>query len=339
MKRIFKYISTIFPVLAVTLAATGCSAIKEDDPEPCPQGLEVRFVYEYNLERADAFPAQVECLTLHLYDEFGRFVKTLTETSGVLADKDYHMEINDLPEGTYRLIAYGGSSCDEASILHTEEPRVGSMDTEVGMKLDPECLEPGNPRGHLHDHFYGSVYATVKIAPTLTKVVVPMMKNTNHFRIMLQHLSGEPLDGDDYDFEIIDDNTLFDHTNDLVDTGSEVTYTPWSQGSVATGETDTRAITEVRLAYADMSTSRLMTKRSPRLVVRHRATATDIIDIPLNNYLLALRSNHFAWAGDQEFLDRKSDWQLFFFLDDDRHWNQAYIKVDDWIVRINDIKE
>lgn len=346
MKRYIFHLSALLASVCLSLLAGACSAIKDDDPEPCPQGLEVRFVYDYNLERANAFPAQVECLTLHLYDSEGNFVRTYTETSSVLADEEYRMIIDDLPEGTYHLLAYGGSTCDDASIKQIAEPREGSRMEESGMLLDPECLEPGNPKGHLHDHFYGTIDAEVRLQPTRTRVTVPMMKNTNQFRIILQHLGYDPLDGNDYDFEIVDDNTLFDHTNDLVANGL-VTYTPWSQGSVATGVTVAAAPgvsaapagMDVTVAYADLSTSRLMTKRNPTLKVRYRQTGETIIDIPLNNYLLALRSDHFSWCGEQEFLDRKSDWPLIFFMDDDVHWNKAYIKVGPWEVRINEISQ
>ena len=307
LKRIARAFMVIFPTLMAFLALTGCNAILDDEPEPCPVGLEIRFVYDYNLERANAFPAQVDCLTLHIYDAEGKYVTTRTETSSVLSDENYRMAI-DLPEGEYRLVAYGGAECGKASFSHTAIPASGSKDTELGMK---------------------------------------MMKNTNHFRLILQHMTYEPLDGHDYEFKIVDDNTLFDHNNLLVDNGM-VTYTPWDCGSISTGTGEipgdnasgnSSTITEVQIAYADLSTSRLMTMRSPKLIVTHKESGSELINIPLNNYLLALRSNHFDWCGEQEFLDRKSDWQLFFFLDDPRHWNSAFIRVDDWIVRINDIDQ
>lgn len=345
MNKFLKNIAIGLTLVSALTGVTGCSSLMDDEPAACPSGLEVRFIYDYNLERANAFPAQVECLVLHIYDSEGNFVRTLEETTSVLADEDYRMRIDDLPEGEYSLVAYGGAICDEASITHTALPAAGSRIHELGMALDEACLEYESPAGHLHDHFYGAEHnVKVKIQPELNKVTVKMMKNTNHFRIMLQHLSYEPLDGRDYEFRIIDDNTLFDHTNDLV-ANSEVSYTAWTKGAVSTGttgdesEAGSRAITEVSAAYADLSTSRLMTKNSPRLVVTHRDSGTEIINIPLNNYLLALRSEHFSWCGDQEFLDRKSDWPLVFFLDNPLHWNKAFIKINDWIVRINEINQ
>lgn len=341
--NLIKKISMAVALASATMSMlTGCSAIKDDEPTPCPRGLAIRFVYDYNLERANAFHSQVDCLTLHIYDSEGRFVRTLTENSGVLANEDYMMRVDDLPEGDYLLVAYGGAECDRASFAHTEIPSPGTAFSSLGMRLNAECLEPGNPKGRLHDHFYGTARATVVEQPELKTVTVKMMKNTNHFRILLQHLSYEPLDGNDYDFEIRDDNTLFDCNNNLVDAG-QVVYTPWAKGQVATGNAEvagdgSRAtIVEVKMAYADLSTSRLMTMRSPKLIVRHKPTDTEVINIPLNNYLLTLRGDHFDWAGEQEFLDRKSDWPMFFFLDDEHTWHKSYIRVEDWIVRVNEI--
>lgn len=347
LKRIARSLGALMLAAVGTSALAGCDAIMDDEPEPCPVGLDIRFVYDYNLERANAFPSQVDCLTVHFYDADGNYVMTRTETTDVLADEDYRMTV-DLPEGDYTIVAYGGVECDKASFSHTQVPQAGSHKTDLGMYLHPQALEPGNPAGHLHDHFYGALDVHVKRAPMRGQVTVKMMKNTNHFRLILQHMTYEPLDGRDYEFKITDDNSLFDHENMLVDNG-QITYTPWVTGAIKVGtaeddpelalETPTRAITEVQIAYADLSTSRLMTMRSPRLSVTHKASGTELINIPLNNYLLALRSDHFSWCGKQEFLDRKSDWQLFFFLDDPRHWNSAFIRIDDWTVRINDIEQ
>lgn len=349
MKRITERILSILTVMALCHTLTSCTAIMDDEPEPCPVGLNIRFVYDYNLERANAFPSSVHCLTVYFYDADGKYVTTRTEIGTVLGDENYRMAI-DLPTGDYRIVAYGGEACEDASFSHVTLPGAGDKDSDLQVRLNKECLEPGNPKGHLHDHFYGSVKVNVRMAPERPEVTVKMMKNTNHFRLLLQHMTGEPLDGNDYDFKIVDDNTLFDHTNLLMENG-EVTYTPWSRGAVKVGLMDdgyadteehrtvsaTRAQKEVQIAYADLSTSRLMTIRSPRLSVTHKESGTELISIPLNNYLLALQSEHFDWCGRQEFLDRKSDWQLFFFLDDPQHWNKAFIRIEDWIVRINEI--
>ena len=51
---------------AVLLAAPALAALSScgsvfDDLDPCPRGISLRFVYDYNMEKANAFPSQVDC--------------------------------------------------------------------------------------------------------------------------------------------------------------------------------------------------------------------------------------------------------------------------------------
>ena len=98
---------------------------------------------------------------------------------------------------------------------------------------------------------------------------------------MLQQMNGDPVDDKDFDFEITDDNTLFACDNDLVSNG-EIVYTPWARGQVSAGLLGNNK--EVIMAYAEFSTSRLMLKNSPKLVIRRKADGGEVVNIPLNNY-------------------------------------------------------
>ena len=60
-----------------------------------------------------------------------------------------------------------------------------------------------------------------------------------------------------------------------------------------------------------------------------------IVNIPLNTYLLFLKSELYAEMPAQEFLDRESEWSLVFFLDSNNRWYNTRIIVNDWVVRIN----
>ena len=50
-------------VLAVAALLSSCHGIY-NDLEPCSQGVRLRFVYDYNMEYANAFHSQVDCLAL-----------------------------------------------------------------------------------------------------------------------------------------------------------------------------------------------------------------------------------------------------------------------------------
>lgn len=327
---------------APAAAFTACDAFDET-LEPCPHGVSLRFVYDYNMEYANAFPAQVDCLTLYIYDDCDRLVDTKVVTGDELKDEDYRMVI-DLDEGYYRFVAYGGLACQESSFYMVDEPVKGSLRTDMKAIMDTECLTAPH-RKKLHDMFWGDL--ALETADQYREGTVKMMKNTNSLRIILQQVNGEPVKANDFDFEIIDDNILFDHNNDLIHHDAlfpdeaTVTYTPWAKGQASTGVAvvgpDRVEPQPVEVAYAELSTSRLMMKNHPRLLVKRHADGVPVIDFPLNRYLLLLRSEHYD-MDDQEYLDRESRWSMFFFLKSDDTWLNTTIVVNDWVVRINNVE-
>ena len=54
----------------LVLSFSSCDRIHED-LQPCPQGLRIRFIYDYNMEFANGFMKQVDCLTVLFYDQNG----------------------------------------------------------------------------------------------------------------------------------------------------------------------------------------------------------------------------------------------------------------------------
>ena len=95
---------------AVAAGLASCSMMTED-MEPCPDGLYVKFAYDYNTQRADLFPYHVGHVRLHVYDEQGHLVaeRTVsnTEAETPLAEHGYTVYIpaSELPDGNYRLQA------------------------------------------------------------------------------------------------------------------------------------------------------------------------------------------------------------------------------------------
>ena len=47
----------------------------------------------------------------------------------------------------------------------------------------------------------------------------------------------------------------------------------------------------------------------------------------------------YASIDSQEFLDRESEWSMIFFLSSNLAWIKTYININDWTVRINDIRQ
>lgn len=310
---------------------TSCEYIHED-LMPCERGVSLRFVYDYNMEYANAFPSKVHCLTLYIYDGEGNYVGTRVEKTDVLKDENYRMKI-DLEPGDYSMVAYGGVACDDRSFTVIDEP-TDAADKLTALSVQMSHNELTSDK-LLHDFFYGKLDVTVE-ENNYKDETVYMMKNTNNIRIILQQMNGMPVSDKDFTFRIVnDDNTLFAHDNSLIENGA-VTYMPWAQGqrTVGDGEEGTGKVT---VAYAEFSTSRLTVGNHPRLVIANNETGEDVLNIPLNDYLLLLKSDRYADMTDQEYLDRENEWSMIFFLDKNHLWVDAQIIINDWVVRLNNV--
>lgn len=319
--------------VSIGFVFSSCERIYED-LEPCPHGVSLRFVYDYNMLYANAFSSSVDCLTLYIYDENGNYVDTRTVTGTALQDEDYRMTV-DLKEGTYRFVAYGGLACDRCTFSVLQEPSPGSTYTDLRVEMHKDRLSAPVPEERrLHDLFRGEL--TLETAEMYSEGTVKMMKNTNNIRLVLQQINGKPVHAGDFEFSLTDDNTLFNYDNDLLSNGM-ITYQPWASGEAAAGvsgdgENEGKPVI---VAFSEFSTSRLMMKNSPRLVIRRNNDGKEIVDIPLNDYLLLLKSELYVKMPPQEFLDRESVWSMVFFLGNDMNWISTHIKINDWIVRIN----
>ncbi|MDE5998128.1 MAG: FimB/Mfa2 family fimbrial subunit [Muribaculaceae bacterium] len=108
---------TISNIIAITIllltgmAATSCSMVEEDRSD-CPTGLFIRFVYDYNTQRADMFKDHVGHVQVYIFDEKGRLMAMRSvsnnELDSPLARYGYTMYFTpeELPTGrNYRIQA------------------------------------------------------------------------------------------------------------------------------------------------------------------------------------------------------------------------------------------
>lgn len=103
---ISQFAGMVLSAVLATVALSSCERIFED-LDPCPHGVSLRFVYDYNMEFSNAFPRQVDCLMLYIYDDKDNYVDTRIVTGTELQDEDYRMTL-DLEKGNYHFVAYGG---------------------------------------------------------------------------------------------------------------------------------------------------------------------------------------------------------------------------------------
>ena len=85
--------------LGLVMGFNSCSLVWIDQ-ENCPQGLSLQFVYDRNMEFADAFNQKVHCVSVLVFDKDGNYLTTLEETSDVLQNENYRMKL-DMEPGDY----------------------------------------------------------------------------------------------------------------------------------------------------------------------------------------------------------------------------------------------
>lgn len=388
--------------IAAAIGLSSCEGIY-DSRDNCVNGIRLRFLFDYHMEPgANAFAANVDCVTVYVFDQNGNYLTQYTETSSQLMEDNYRMVL-PLTEGKYRLMIYGGVSCANPSFeistpwstsrsgadhdniilslrhengvskkkLHDIETRTGGLFYAFqyrNAEKDYETVASDNgtqrrkvwtsnsstPSGTMEVTVGSDDYST-----DYTDYEVNMMKDTNNIQVILQELSSNnPVDYNDYEYYIVYDNFVLDAKNRYISQNAgehTSTYEPYAYDNVVMGTVDASGregslvdIDEakpVQVACAEFSTSRLFVDHfeSAKLIVKAKNNLNDdgtpktIISLPLIKYLTATRGFGQGWIrSDQEYLDRQSNWTLYFFLQYDR-WVSATIAVNDWVVRINDI--
>lgn len=316
--------------LLMAAGAISCNTIY-DDQSDCPRGVSLRFVYDYNMEYVNSFHKKVHCVNVYVFDEDGKYVENWMETGDVLKDENWRMQ-KEIGEGKYTLLAYGGLCCGESSFKASQLQSRANAQSEISGVAVSLLHRDWISDQSLHPLFYGIAELEVGKDDYVEKTIY-LKKDTNNIRFALQQMNGEAITADEFDVTIVDDNTVLDWQNEPMPAGL-VTYKPWAKGETVIGSGEDGE-TPVTAAYYELSTSRLTTSTSPRLIVYNKEKGENIINIPLNTYLLFLKSELYANMPAQEFLDRESEWSLVFFLDSNNRWYNTRIIVNDWVVRIN----
>lgn len=319
--------------MAVCLALCACDGVIYDDEGDCSVTYLVKFKYDYNMKYADAFANEVESVTLYLLDSDGNIVWQKTESGDALAADDYAMTV-DVDPGEYDLMAWCGTKDNGSFTIASASVGTGltctlnrSHDTEGNAYVD----------GELDRLFYGSLTGQTfpKTYGTYT-YTVPLIKDTNHITVVLQNLSGEPVDADDYTFYITDNNGSMDWDNSLL-SDETVTYYAWY---TATGEAeidvstmqDGSVISMFNAAIAEFTVPRLVDGQNMRLTIAKSDTGDIVLSIPFIEYALLVKGYYNREMDDQEYLDRQDEYDMIFFIDEGNRWLDQYIYINSWKV-------
>lgn len=342
----------------VGCALSSCDDVIYDDEGDCTVTYRVKFRYDRNMKWADAFASEVKSVHLYAFDTDGTLVWQGSEKGEALAAEDYAMTV-DLPYGDYRLLAWCGLENDgeREESFSVPEARIGETRIE-----DLQCRMR---RGHdangayskekLYPLFHGMLDVSL---PDLTyeggvhTCTMYLTKDTNHVRIILQHLSGEPVNPADFIFRIEEENGLMDFDNELL-TDEMITYHAHdtSSGTAGLGIDDypeiggrsiaqesSRSITSVSVAIADLTIARLMDGRKTWLTIeRPGVEEWPRVRIPLRDYAMLIKDGYNREMTNQDYLDRQDEYTLTFFLDEDHYWVGSSIIINSWKVVLNDI--
>lgn len=351
-------------LLAATMlcgGVTSCDNAIYDDEGDCEVTYRVRFVYDLNMKWADAFASEVKSVHLYAFDKAGTLVWQNTEKGEMLSEPGYTMTL-DVPAGSYTLLAWCGLENDGSrpETFTVPEARVGITNIEdLKCTLRREQTAEGAFTDEkLYPLYHGMYDVTL---PDMSDTggeytcTVPLTKDTNHIRVILQNMSGEPVDPEDFTFRIEDANGLMGYNNELI-SDEVIHYGAYHIGSgtagmglddypqlnggraMASGRSadPSRAITQVNVAIADLAIARMMADRRTILTITN-PEGEIAARIPLTDYALLLKDGYDRPMTDQEFLDRQDEWNLTFFLGDDAKWIGVSIIINSWRLVIEDV--
>lgn len=359
--KITAYISRLTVVMAsmvaLMLPLASCNGVIYDDEGDCDVTYRLRFRYDMNMKFADAFHHEVKSVKLYAFDPQGKLVWQTADSGAHLAEEGYEI-ILPLPAGQYKLMAWCG--LDNGESFAVPEISEGGAPEILHCKMNRSSHpEDGTVSTEdLHALFHGTLAVTLPESIDGGDFVytMPLMKDTNVFRIVLQHLSGKDVEASDFTFKIDDNNGWLNHDNTLRD-DERITYHAWSKYSgsagvdtkgaesdfarhLAMGSLATKAITEVKVAVAELTTSRLVQRdwsveSKPMLTIRKADDGELVARIPVIDYALLVKGNYNRNMSDQEYLDRQDEYNMTFFLDENNHWLSTTVIINSWRVVLN----
>ena len=348
MTRLFRHIMMLLCVVFPAMLFTSCNDLFSEQEGDCSVTYRLKFRYDRNLKWADAFANEVSSVHAYAFDKSGVLVWHRDEQVDPATADSYSMLL-DLPAGDYRILAWCGLRNDaEEESFSVPEARVGGTTMEeLQCTLRRYYDEAG---AYSHKKLYRLFHGTLDVSLPENEdgghyvYTVPLTKNTNHIRVILQHLSGEDVDVDKFTFRIDEENGVMAHHNGLL-ADENINYRPWAtmSGEAGVGKDETRAIINVKGAIADMTVARMMADRKKKMLLTiHNDEGKKIATIPVIDYALLAKGYYEEEYGhkmsDQEFLDREDEYVLTLFIDENNEWLSSQILIHSWVVVPNNVE-
>lgn len=328
MNRYLRQIPALMLGAALSLNAASCIY---EDMEPCP--VEVRFVYDYNMQFADAFPHRVKDVRLYIFGQDGQLLDTRQATTSDAFGDNYRMNLQGLDPGTYTLVAWATDDAPAAQSTYAfdQSPARGSQLDDMHLHLDTDAAPSAL---YLPNLWHGWVkdFTIEPNQPALA--TVSLTQDVKRFRILLQNGDGTRLAAADYSLSISAANSRLDYDNSPMDS-EPLHYTPhYTEEAVLDNGTDADRQTPLHALVAEMNTLRLTEGSETRFLVRNEREGRTLFDIDLLRYLELMRLEQYADMPLQEYLDREDSYQIILLLGQDEH--VISIQINQWIMVFNE---
>ena len=346
---IFKALSRLLPVLAAVMLAS-CDGMIYDEEGDCDPHYKVRFVYDRNLKYTDAFAAEVDEVTLYIVDTDGNIVWQKHEAGDELRSGSYMMDVEGIAPGTYSLIAWCGSGHKTDFAIRDDATKHTHLTATLGGRTPHDTgwdFAGSAVRDDFRDLYHGKLMDVTFTDRQGTHIYnVHLTKDTNDVHVVLQHLSGEPVDENKFLFTIEEENGLMDWDNSILPDEPLRYYAHTVRNGYAgvdvpdykgDGEgNESRAITAVSCAVADLQISRITPQKRGFVKIYRRADHGLVASIPLADYAVMTKGSHHKLS-DADYLDYRDDYSLVLFLDDNGRWINTQIYINSWHIILQNV--
>lgn len=330
------------------LAMSSCDNWLYEEEGDCSVYYRLKFRYDMNLKWADAFANEVTSIHLYAFDKSGVLAWQKAEQIVPGTAENYSMLL-DLPAGDYKLLAWCGLQNDgeQDESFSVPEARVGETRMEqLQCALNRQHDESG---AYSNEHLYRLFHGVLDVSLPVNddggsyEYIMSLIKNTNHIRVILQHLSGVDVNKDDFIFRIDDENGLMAYDNELLE-DENINYRPWDVHNVEAGigMDGNRAVSNVKGLVADFTVGRLIeTHRKKMILAIDTKDGKKVARIPVMDYALMgkeyYEKEYRYPMNERQFLDRLDECVMTLFLDENNNWVSSVIQILSWRVVLSNV--
>lgn len=298
------------------MGAAGCEPLFEAAGD-CTPVYRMKFVYDMNMDHADAFASKVPSVELYAFEAgSGRLVRVFSESGAALAQEGYAMTL-DLAPGDYDFVAWCGLADNEGQFtLPASVPTLA--DTRCTLARERGADGKATQNRNLHALFHGRSAQTLPEDNAEHTYTMPLVKNTNNISLSIQETGGKALDPDRFTIRMAVDNGSMAYDNSVLE-DEAIEYLPYrkTSGSAAVGGSRADGGVRQDIILAELSTARLIAGHSPTLDIIDNRTGRTVYAVPLIKWALMLKSQQYAGMADQEYLDREDEFNIILYISEE----------------------